>query len=206
MTTENNNNNEQINKEGIDLLKQVFNEWIGQKDAEKQAEAEKIKFENDKKQIEAEQAKIAEMQKQAEENQKKIYEDVKAKAPAIDQMAKAFKHKSDLEDGIGFLTSINALIESEEYTADEIAKMVKNDFTEDDFAKFKASDDAAKITHKMHKICSKYKKTESSPTLPTPSNLKQEAEQPIRNNPAQYQNQMFTPTEHIKDFFERYKK
>lgn len=207
MTTENDTTNQsinQVNQDGIDLLKNVFNEWMGQKEAEKKAAAERENFENERKRLEEEKNKLAESQRIAEENQKKLYEDVKTKAPEIDRMAKAFKNNSDLEDGIGFLTSINALIDSEEYTAEEIAKMIKNDFTEEDFAKFKANDDAAKITHKMHKICSKYKNTRN---LPNPTNIKQEAEQPLKEyNPTSYHNQMFTRPEDIRAFLETYRK
>ena len=120
--------------------------------------------------------KLAESQRIAEENQKKLYEDVKTKAPEIDRMAKAFKNNSDLEDGIGFDINqcINWLgrIHCWRNSQDD-KKMIS-------LKKILQNSRQMMMQAKIHIKC--IKSTQNIKILEIfQSNIKQEAEQPLKN-------------------------
>lgn len=209
METNNSNNNENINSnfDPNKFLDDLLEKKLSAKQIETQQQMEKQRFEEQKKQIEEEKIKLEEQKKNSEEQSKKFYEDIKNKVPRIDNLANRFKDNSDLQDGIGFLSSINALIENEEVTAEELTDIVKNKMTDEDFTKFKATDDASKITYKLSKICNQYKEkkeiTNGQQPIPTNALKRNEpAEHPLLNrSPSHYQNSMFTPTQQINDFY-----
>jgi hypothetical protein len=217
MENNNNANNENLNA-NIDPLKfmdDFFDKKFENKKMEEQKRFEQQKFEEEKKRIEEEKMRFEEQKNLIEENSKKLYDDVKTKIPRIDTLANKFKENSDLQDGVAFLSSISSLIENEEFTAEELTNIVKNQMTDEDFAKFRSNDDASKITYKLMKICNKYQKPQEAPvqtqektrSIPTNSNNRNESEQPLlRRDPTSYQNSMFTPTDQIKDFFQIYEK
>jgi hypothetical protein len=215
MENTNNPNNENINSNAnpLDLVKQLIKEQTTAFRAEEQAQIEKQRFEEDRKRIEEEKNRFEEQKRLLEENSKKLYDDVKTKIPRIDTLANRFKENSDLQDGVAFLSSLSSLIENEEFTAEELTNIVRNQMTDDDFAKFKSNDDASKITYKLMKICGKYQKPQETPApiqektraIPTNSTNRNEPEQPLlRRDPSSYQNAMFTSTEDIKDFLQIY--
>ena len=207
MSTPENLNNENLNdpQKTIQLLKEFFDASFDAKEKQKQELQEKERIENDKKKIEEEKQLLENQKKQLEDNSNKLYEEVKTKFPKIDNLAKTFRENSDLDNGFGFLTSINALIEDGDYTTDEIVKIVKNDFTDEDFSTFKNNDDASKITKKLDKLLSKYKHSKKSDNLKAPASIKNEPEQPLRRDPASYTNSLFTPTSQIKEFYDSFK-
>lgn len=217
MENNNNTNNENLNTnvDPYKIIKDLFNQEFESKRVEEQKRSEQQRFEEEKKRIEEEKMRFEEQKRLLEENSKKLYDDVKNKIPRIDTLANKFKENSELQDGVAFLSSISSLIENEEFTAEELTNIVKNQMTDDDFAKFKSDDNASKITYKLMKICDKYHKTqektsqnqEKTKAIPTNSTNRNESEQPLlRRDPMSYQNSMFTPTEQIKDFFQIYDK
>lgn len=217
MENDNNLNNENVNSQEnpIAFVERLIKKTVIEMKTEEQAHVEKQRFEEEKKRIEAEKIRFEEQKRLLEENSKKLYDDVKTKIPRIDTLANRFKENSELQDGIAFLSSVSSLIENEEFTAEELTNIVKNQMTDDDFAKFKSTDDASKITYKLMKICDKYQKPKEAPvqtqektrSIPTNSNNRNESEQPLlRRDPASYQNSIFTPTDQIKDFFQIYEK
>lgn len=213
MENNNSNNNENINSnfDPNKFLDDLLEKKLSAKQIETQQQIEKQRFEEEKKRIEEEKIKLEEQKKISEEQSKKFYDDIKSKVPRIDNLANRFKDNSDLQDGIGFLSSINALIESEEITAEELTDIVKNKMTDEDFAKFKSTDDASKITYKLSKICNQYKEkketnTEEKQPIPTNIPKRNEQDQPLLNrSPSHYQNSMFTSTQQINDFYQMIK-
>lgn len=203
---ENLNSNFDANK----FLDELLDRKLSAKQLETEQKLEKERFEQEKKQIEEEKIKLEEQKKINEEQSKKFYEEIKTKLPRIDNLANKFKDNSELQDGIGFLSSINSLIENEEITPEELTNIVKNKMTDEDFAKFKATDDAAKITYKMLKIINQYKSVkepeEKLQAIPTNIFKRNEHEQPSLNrNPSHYHDSMFTPTSQINAFYQMIK-
>ena len=213
MEINNSSNSENINSnfDPNKFLDDLLEKKLSAKQMEAQEKIEKQRLEEAKKQIEEEKMKLEEQKKNSEEQSKKFYEEIKSKVPRIDNLANRFKDNSDLQDGIGFLSSINTLIENEEVTAEELTDIIKNKMTDEDFAKFKATDDASKITYRLSKICNQYKQkqeaTEEKPSMPANILKRNEpAEHPLLNrNPSHYQNSMFTPTQQINDFYQMIK-
>jgi hypothetical protein len=216
---ENNNNgvNENINNANVDpykVIKDLFNQEFESKKLEEQKRIDQEKFEQEKKLIEAEKVKLEEQKKVLEENSKKFFDDVKNKIPKVESLANKFKDNSDLQDGVGFLSALSSLIEDDEFTPEELTAIVKNKMTDEDFSKFKSTDDASKITYKLMKICSKYKEKAPVNNTSNPNthslkttNNKNEAEQPLtRRDPSHYQNSMFTATDQMKEFYDLYRK